>query len=64
MQEPATTTETAVSIPVRIWTKTLRKLDHLCKVDERKQRAAELDFLLNKELRSRSIDPETLAASN
>lgn len=48
---------------IRMWTKTLRKLDHLCGLDHRRMRTEEIDWLVDAELKRREIDPETLESA-
>jgi len=48
------------SKPVKVWLTTVRKLQFLAAIDERGSLQQELDYVLNKELRSRGFDPDKL----
>ncbi len=49
-----------MSTPVRIWDATLPKLDYLCQIDHRRLRAEEINWLVEKELRGRGVNPDKL----
>ena len=45
---------------IRVWLRTLRKLDHLCGLDHRRMHTEEIDWLIDAELDRRGIDPKAL----
>ena len=45
---------------IRVWLRTLRKLDHLCGLDHRRMHTEEIDWLVDAELVRRGIVPGTI----